>query len=365
MKIGEITQTLSNFAPTAYQESYDNVGLLVGNADNTCLGIICTLDVTEAVVKEALEKNCNLIVAHHPIIFKGLKRINGYTDAEKAIILAIQHNIAIYAIHTNLDNVLPGVNSKLAQKLGLLHTQILLPKTNGLCKLYTFVPIAYAEKVRNALFEAGAGKIGAYSECSFSVPGNGTFKAGEGTNPFVGKILERHLEKEEKVEVIFPAVLQNAIINALIQAHPYEEVAYDIVALENEFSRVGSGIIGHLAEPKDAAKFLSDLKAIVGVAVIKHSPILEKPIQKIAICGGAGSFLISQAIQAGADIFITADLKYHEFFEANNKLILADIGHWESEQFTIDLLAEVLQTKFPTFAVLKSAVSTNPVHYFL
>ncbi|MGC8750041.1 Nif3-like dinuclear metal center hexameric protein [Hydrotalea sp.] len=365
MKIGEITQTLSNFAPTAYQESYDNIGLLIGDENNTCSGIICTLDVTEAVVKEALEKNCNLIVAHHPIIFKGLKRLNGYSDAEKAIILAIQHNIAIYAIHTNLDNVLYGVNSKLAQKLGLLHTQVLLPKPNTLCKLYTFVPVAYSEKVRNALFEAGAGKIGGYSDCSFSVSGNGTFTAGEGTNPFVGKILERHLEKEEKVEVIFPAVLQNAIIKALINAHPYEEAAYDIIALQNEFPQVGSGIIGHLPEPKEAAKFLSALKALVGVAVIKHSPILEKPVQKIAICGGAGSFLINQAIHAGADIFITADLKYHEFFEANNHLILADIGHWESEQFTIDLLAEVLQTKFPTFAVLKSTVSTNPVHYFL
>jgi dinuclear metal center YbgI/SA1388 family protein len=364
MKIGEITQILAEFAPRDYQETYDNTGLLVGNAQLNCTGVLCTLDVTEAVIKEAIETNCNLVVAHHPIIFKGLQKITGSNDAERAIIMAIQKNIAIYAIHTNADNILQGVNGILAQKLGLNHIKVLLPKPNTLCKLYTFVPTAYSEKVKNALFEAGAGKIGAYSECSFSASGIGTFKAGLNTHPFVGSIGKQHQEQEEKIEVIFPSALQTNIVAALLQAHPYEEVAYDIVSLLNTFSEIGSGLIGTLAHPVEESAFLEQLKHLLQVPIIKHTRLLGKPIQKVAICGGAGSFLCRQAIHAGADIFITADVKYHEFFEANNTLILADVGHWESEQFTIELLEAVLQTKFPTFAVLKSKVSTNPVHYF-
>lgn len=364
MKIGEITQTLAEFAPPAFRESYDNIGLLVGNAQLACTGVLCTLDVTGAVIKEAIERRCNLVVTHHPVIFKGLQKITGSNDSERAIILAIQKNIAIYAIHTNIDNVLHGVNGILARKLGLIKTQVLLPKANTLCKLHTFAPTAYAEKIKNALFEAGAGKIGAYSECSFSTSGTGTFKAGAETHPFVGTIGQRHLEAEEKIEVIFPAVLQQGIVAALLQAHPYEEVAYDIVPLLNTFHQVGSGITGQMPHPTEETAFLEKLKHELKAPVIKHTRLLGKPIQKVAICGGAGSFLIRQAIASGADIFITADVKYHEFFEVNDALILADVGHWESEQFTIELLEAVLQTKFPTFAVLKSKVSTNPIHYF-
>ncbi|MBY0348145.1 MAG: Nif3-like dinuclear metal center hexameric protein [Hydrotalea flava] len=365
MKIGEITQTLEDFAAPAYQESYDNARLLVGNSAKKCTGVLCTLDVTEAVIQEAHDRKCNLVVAHHPIIFKGLQKITGSNYVERTIIKAIQQNIAIYAIHTNLDNVINGVNGILATKLGLTNTQILLPKPNTLNKLYTFVPKAYTEKIKNALFEAGAGNIGAYSECSFSTGGTGTFKAGTGTTPFVGNIGERHLEPEEKIEVIFPAVLQSAIIEALWKAHPYEEVAYDVVPLLNHFNQVGSGIIGSLPHPVEETAFLEKIKHLLKVPVIKHTRLLGKPIQKVAICGGAGSFLTQRAIAAGADIFITADVKYHDFFEANNTIIIADVGHWESEQFTIDLLEAVLQTKFPTFAVLKSKVSTNPIQYFL
>jgi len=365
MKIQEIISVLENFTPTFLQESYDNIGLLTGNKNWLCKGVLCTLDVTEAVVQDAINNKCNLIVAHHPIIFSGLKKINGNNYIEKAIITAIKKNIAIYAIHTNLDNVLYGVNKKIADKLELKNTTVLMPKQNVLSKLYTFVPLQYEEKVKAALFNAGAGYIGNYSECSFNVKGKGTFMGNENTNPFVGKKEKRHEEEEVKIEVIFPAWMQKDVVAALLQAHPYEEVAYDIITLKNDYATIGSGLIGELAKPIDEKLFLRKLKKAFGLKVIKHTRLLNKPIKKVAVCGGAGSFLIQNAANAKADIYITSDIKYHEFFDANDNLIVADIGHFESEQYTIELLHELLQKKFPNFAVLKTKVITNPVEYFI
>mgnify|MGYP000855962624 FL=1 len=365
MKIQSIIQVLENLATPDLQETYDNVGLITGNKTWECTGITCTLDATEAVILEAKANGCNLIVAHHPIIFSGLKKINGNNYIEKAIIAAIKNDIAIYAIHTNLDNVLHGVNQTIANRLGLINTHVLAPKKNTLCKLFTFVPLQQVEQVKNALFNAGAGNISNYSECSFNTKGVGTFKANKTANPFVGKIGERHSEEEVKVEIIFPAWLQQTLITALKNAHPYEEVAYDIVALENEFTQVGSGLVGFLPEPMKEHFFLQMLKQSFDLQLIKHTKLLGKNIQKVAICGGAGSFLISKAASIGADIYVTADIKYHEFFDANDTMVVADIGHWESEQFTSELLVNVLQQNFPTFAVLKSSVNTNPVEYFL
>lgn len=365
MKIAEIIQVLEQVAPPSYQENYDNAGLLTGDQSWDCTGIVCTLDATEAVIMEAKNKGCNLVVAHHPIIFGGLKKINGKNYVEKAVIAAIKNDIAIYAIHTNLDNVLQGVNDRIADKLGLINRTILAAKENLLMKLFTFVPIAHAEKVRSAIFEAGGGNIGNYSECSFNVEGTGTFKAGEGTDPFMGKIGEQHKEHEIKIEVIFPAYLQQKIVAAMIKAHPYEEVAYDIVPLANRFQQVGSGLLGELPEALDEAELLSRVKSAFGLSVIKYTALRHKKVKKIALCGGAGSFLISRAIQAGADFYLTSDVKYHEFFDANNRIVIADIGHWESEQFTIDLLFDILSKEFPTFAVLKTGIRTNPVNYFI
>ncbi len=365
MTIANIIATLEQVAPTAYQESYDNCGLLTGNASWQCTGVLCTLDATEAVILEAVAKGCNLIVAHHPIVFSGLKKITGKTYVEQTIITAIKNDVGIYAIHTNLDSVLDGVNGKIAETIGLVNTQILLPKQNALTKLFTYVPHSYLDAVREAIFNAGAGNIGNYSACSFSVEGVGTFKAADGTNPFVGKIGKRHEEREMKLEVIFPNYLSAKVVAALQTAHPYEEVAYDIVPLANAFTTVGSGLIGELPEPMAEVDFLQHIKTVFGLKVIKHTALLGKPINKVAVCGGAGSFLIGNAKAAKADIYITSDIKYHEFFDAENKLIIADIGHWESEQFTPDLLNAILQLKFPTFAVLKSEVVTNPVGYFV
>ncbi|MBK7376555.1 MAG: Nif3-like dinuclear metal center hexameric protein [Chitinophagaceae bacterium] len=365
MKIQEIIAVLESAAPPALQEGYDNAGLLTGKAAWDCSGIIITLDATEDVVLEAIEKKCNLIVAHHPIIFGGLKKINGKNYVERTVIAAIKNDIAIYAIHTNLDNVLHGVNAAIADKLGLINRMVLQPKNAILKKLYTFVPVDHAEEVRSAIFAAGAGHISRYSECSFNTKGEGTFKPGEGTNPFAGNIGQRHTEEEIRMEMIYPAWLEKKILLAMMATHPYEEVAYDIIGLENQDPGTGSGLVGELVNPLLEEVFLQLLKAQFGLSVIRHTPLLGKPVKKVALCGGAGAFLVGAATAAGADFYITGDVKYHEFFDANGRLVIADIGHYESEQYTTDLLFDILTQKFPTFAVLKTGVKTNPVRYFL
>jgi dinuclear metal center YbgI/SA1388 family protein len=364
MKIAEITSFLESLAHPSLQEAYDNAGLITGDQNWECSGVLVSLDATEEVIKEAKEKKCNLVVAHHPIIFSGLKKINGKNYVEKAVITAIKNDIAVYAIHTNLDNVLPGVNGKIASLLGLDNISVLSAKANTLKKLFTFAPVNAAEKVRHAIFAAGAGNIGNYSECSFNAAGTGTFKAGEGTNPFAGKIGEQHQEPEIRIEVIFPSFLEKQIIQNLLAAHPYEEAAYDIISLDNIYSGIGSGLIGELKFPQKETDFLHQLKEVFRLKVIKHTKLTGSLVKRVAVCGGSGSFLIPKALAAGANFFITSDLKYHEYFDANDSMVIADIGHYESEQFTISLLKEVLEQKFPTFAVLKTEVNTNPVLYY-
>lgn len=364
MKISAFIQALESVAPPALQESYDNAGLLTGNPDWNCSGVLCTLDCTAAVVQEAIARGCNLIVAHHPIIFGGLKKINGKNYVERTIIAAIKNDVAIYAIHTNLDNVFAGVNGRMADKLGLTKRTVLSPKTGTLEKLFTFVPLAQAEQIRQAVFNAGAGFIGRYSECSFSVEGIGTFKAGDGATPFVGEIGKQHQEKEYKVEVVYPTHLRSAVISAMKAAHPYEEVAYDLVAMQNAHPEIGSGIVGELPAALPVNDFLSTLKSAFRLEVVRHTADTGRPIHRVAVCGGAGSFLISKALAANVDAYVTSDLKYHEFFDAEDRMLLCDIGHFESEQFTTELLADILQQKFPTFAVLKSDTKSNPVYYY-
>lgn len=364
MKIQDITSLLENTAPLSLQEDYDNAGLLTGKLSWECTGVLVSLDATEEIVEEAIEKKCNLIIAHHPIVFKGLKKITGKNYVEQTIISAIKNDIAIYAIHTNLDNIISGVNGKIADLLGLKNRRILSPKSELLKKLAVFVPVAGKEKLLDALFVAGAGNIGNYSECSFSTAGSGSFKAGMDTNPYVGNRGERHFEEEVKVEVIFPMWLQGQVLQAMRSVHPYEEIAYDIYGLNNIYEQTGSGIIGELESSIEESELLDQLKRIFKIPVIRHTAFTGKVVKKVAICGGAGSFLTQAARLAGADIYITADVKYHEFFDAEGQLLLADIGHFESEQFTIDLLFDIIQKKFPKFAVLKTGRNTNPVKYF-
>lgn len=362
MKPADIARYLEELAPRAYQEDYDNAGLITSH-HNPITGILVSLDCIEEVVDEAIEKKCNMIVAHHPIVFKGLKQITGKNYVERTLIKAIKHDIAIYAIHTNLDNVHRGVNRKIADMLKLQDTRILNPKSGLLAKLYTFVPHDQADKVRDALFAAGAGNIGKYDQCSYNQDGFGTFRAGEGTHPHVGEINSRHKEPEIKLEVIFPIRIKEQVISALKSAHPYEEVAYDIVLLANEYQEIGSGMVGNLAAPVALKDFLASVKKTFGCEMLRYSGKTKGSVSKVALCGGSGFFLLSSAIGSGADVYLTADVKYHEFFDAEDKITLVDIGHFESEQFTIDLLVDELKKKFTTFAVLKVSTSTNPVKY--
>ena len=363
MKISDLTSYIQNIAPLSLQEDYDNAGLILGDPSWECTGILCTLDVTEEVVEEAIRKKCNCIVAHHPLIFRGLKKITGDTQVEKTVIAAIRNNIAVYAAHTNLDNIINGVNGKIADKLGLRNRRVIDHKTSVLQKLFTVVPAAGLDKVRDALFAAGAGDISSYTECSFTHPGMGTFKPGEGTDPYSGVVGVRQNEAEIKLEVILPAYKRNAVLQALFRAHPYEEVAYDLVNLANNHDATGSGIIGDV-DPVSEEEFLTILNRTFNNGAIRHSPYTGKKVARIAVCGGAGSFLIPKALSLGADAYVTGDVKYHEFFGAEARMLLCDIGHYESEQFTTDLFIELLEQKFPTFAVLKSEIRTNPVHYF-
>ncbi len=365
MHVKEIINYLETYAPPSLQEDYDNAGLLTGNVSMVCTGTLISLDCTEEIVQEAIDKNCNLIVAHHPIVFKGLKKINGKNYVERTIIKAIKNDIAIYAIHTNLDNVLNGVNGRIAEMLALQNVQILSPKRDLLKKLVVYSPQVNAQKLTEALFAAGAGNIGNYSECSFTMQGIGTFKPGENSDPHTGKIGTRETLSELKIEVIYPAWQEQGILRAMKENHVYEEVAHDIYNLTNSYQDIGSGIIGELAVSLNERDLLTQLAHIFKLKAIKHTALLEKKCKKIAICGGAGSFLIPAAKSAGADIYITSDVKYHEFFDADNQIVIADIGHFESEQFTIDLLFDILSNKFPNFAVQKTGLNTNPVKYFV
>jgi dinuclear metal center YbgI/SA1388 family protein len=364
MQISAILGFLESLAPPAYQESYDNAGLITGSGSWKCTGVLTTLDATEEVVREAIHRGCNLIVAHHPIVFRGLKRLNGANYIERTVIAAIKGDVAIYAIHTNLDNVTAGVNGRIAEMLGIVGGKPLLNREGVLQKLFCFVPVDHLEAVRSAVFAAGAGQIGRYSECGFAVEGAGTFLAGDGTKPFVGGQGVRHTEKEVKLEVVLPAYLSGKVVKAMIDAHPYEEVAYDLVTLANMHPEVGSGLIGELGEEMEEMAFLDRVKSVFGVPVVRHTRLTGRGVKRVAVCGGAGSFLISKALSAGANFYITSDVKYHEFFDANDQLVIADIGHFESEQFTVDLLFEVLREKFRNFAVLKSVVKTNPIKYY-
>ena len=362
MTVQDICTAMEEWAPLAWQESYDNAGLLVGNQQTPVKGVLISLDCTEAVVDEAIAKGCNLIVSHHPIVFKGLKSLTGKNYVERTVIKAIQHNIALYASHTNLDHAPNGVSYQLAKKLGI-KGQVLKPFQNSLKSLIYFIPTAHEESVRMALHEAGAGNIGEYSSCSFTSDGTGRFTPSAHTNPFIGQANQPESVEEKKVEMIYPAHLESNILQALNQAHPYEEVSYFTYGLGNELKEVGSGFIGKLPNEMSAEEFIGYVKSTLGIQQIRHTAILSKTISTVAVCGGAGSFLVGEAKKQGADAYISADFKYHEFFDAENTCIICDIGHYESEVMIKDAILDYLSNIFSTFAVLKSDIQTNPVWY--
>ena len=363
MKIKEIITILEEMAPLAYAEDFDNVGLLVGNEAKNATGILVCHDALESVIDEAIAKKCNLIVCFHPIIFSGMKKITGKNYVERAVLKAIKNDIAIYAVHTALDNHKEGVNKIFCDALGLENTKILVPKSNFIQKLVTYTIPENAEQVRNALFEAGAGKIGNYEDCSFNSQGIGTYMGNENSNPEIGERFEFVETQEIKIEVIFEKHLQGKVLQALFKNHVYEEVAYEIYDLQNQHQNIGLGMVGELTNPLSEVDFLQMVKTKMQCGVIRHTALLGKSIKKVAVLGGSGSFAIKNAIQAGADVFLTADLKYHNFYEAENKILIADIGHYESERYTKNYIVDYLKEKITNFAIVLSEENTNPVKY--
>jgi len=361
--IGDVVKYLDTLAPPAFQEDYDNSGLITGDPSLAVTSALVTLDCTEEVVHEAIALGANLIVAHHPIVFRGLKKITGRNYVERTIIKAIKHDVAIFAIHTNLDNVHTGVNRKIAEQIGLVNLRVLKPKRETLGKLVTFIPKENADKVLAALHEAGAGNIGNYKNCSFTVEGTGTFMPTGEAQPHIGETGIQEKVNEVRAEVIFPIHLEGKVLSALRKSHPYEEVAYYLTRLENENQEVGSGMIGELEEPEEPIGFLERLKFSMNTNCVRYTSVVKPEVRRVAVCGGSGSFLLQDAIRAGADVFVTADFKYHEFFDSDGRIVIADIGHYESEQFTKDLISEVLREKFRTFAINFSKTVTNPIRY--
>lgn len=364
MRIKEITNYLESLAPISSQESYDNSGLIIGDPSQEVTRTLISLDCIESTVDEAITKGCQLIIAHHPIVFKGLKKLNGSDYVQRTVIKAIKNDIAIYAIHTNLDNYRFGVNAEIGKRLGLTNLKILAPKKDVLNKLVTYVPKDHLETVREAMFLAGAGTIGNYSSCSYSSDGIGTFEPMEGSNPFSGEKGTRTNEAESRLEVLVASHKLQAVIAEMKNAHPFEEVPYEAYAILNYNSYEGAGMIGTLSEPMDEVDFLTHVKQTFACGVIRHTALSGKKIERVAFCGGAGSFLLGNARREKADIFLTGDYKYHEFFDAEGEIVIADIGHYESEQFTSQLLSSLLTKKFPKFAVQLTEINTNPIKYF-
>lgn len=363
MKIGDIIRAIEETAPLAYQETYDNSGLYCGSVQDEATGALFTLDVTEEVVDEAIEAGYNLIIAHHPLIFKPLKRILDDSVTGRCIIRAIRNDIAVYAAHTNLDNARRGVNAMICSKLGLVNCRILQPAAELLRKLVVFVPEDHAETVRQAMFAAGAGHIGNYDSCSFNAEGQGTFRALDGADPFVGAKGSLHSEPEVRIETICESHALNRIVKAMIDAHPYEEVAWDAYPLVNMHQGVGSGMMGEFKEAMDEMDFLRLVKQVFGPGCLKHSPVTGRKVQRVALCGGSGNFLVQTAMAQKADAFVTGELKYHDYFLAENRILLAEAGHYETEQFTKELLVQIVKEKFTTFATRISSIQTNPVNY--
>lgn len=363
MRIKEIIQTIEQVAPLPLQEDFDNSGLQVGDVNREAVAGLLCLDVTESVIDEAVSLGCNLIISHHPLAFKPFKSLTGRTYVERCMMKAIKHDIVVYAAHTNLDNAVGGVNFKLAEMLGLQQLRILSSQKDSLLKLVTFVPESHVEYVRNALFNAGAGNIGNYDSCSFNLHGEGTFRANESADPFVGDIGKLHFEKEIRIETILPKFKRADVLRALLSVHPYEEPAYDFYPLKNEWAQAGSGIVGVLPEPMPEQEFLYLLKDVFNLATIRHTKLQNREIHDVALCGGSGAFLIPEAIGYGADAFITGEAKYNDFYDVEGRLLLAVVGHYESEICTKDIFFDVISKKFPTFMVHKSAFDSNPVKY--
>ncbi len=364
MKLKELCTYLDTAVPLSFQEDYDNCGLQVGSPDAEISSALVTVDVTEEVIEEAIAHKCNVVVSHHPLIFRGIKSLTGKSYVERIIHSAIKNDLAIYSSHTNLDVFRDGVSRKIAEKLDLEDITVLSPSENTLLKLVTYIPESHFEKVRNKIFDAGAGETGNYDKCGFSVSGTGSFRANEKANPFVGEKDKLHFENEIRFETILFSHLQDKVTRALLGTHPYEEVAYDFYSLENKNAEIGLGCVGKLHEPVSEKQFLKVISSVFDAKGLRYSKLTGKPVRKVALCGGSGISLLNQAISSGADLFLTADIKYHDFFNTENRILLVDAGHYESEKYSTEILKDLIIKKFPKFAVRFSETNTNPINYF-
>jgi len=365
MYVRDITSYLEEFAPLSFQEDYDNSGLIIGSPEWLVRAVLLAVDVTEAVVNEAIEVGANMIVAHHPLIFKGVKKITAASAIERCIIRAIKHDIAVYGAHTNLDSVKGGINASIAQRLGLQHQRILSPKKDQLCKLVVFIPRDHADSFRTVLFHAGAGRIGDYDCCSYNLEGKGTFRGLDGAHPFVGKRGELHTEPETRIEVLFPTYITGRIEQAIEKNHPYEKPAYDIYPLNNTCEEAGLGMVGVLPEALSEEDFLSMCKRVFGTGCIRHSPFTQRRIERVALCGGSGAAFMEKAVYASAQAFVTADVKYDQFFSAqDDRILLVDVGHYESEYIGMEILFEAMKKDFSDMPIRLTNISTNPVRYY-
>jgi len=363
MKLTELCSYLDSAVPLSFQEGYDNSGLQIGQYEREITSALIALDVTEPVIDEAIQKGCDIVITHHPLIFTGIKRISGRSHPDRILVKAIKNDIAVYSSHTNLDMVSNGVSKKMAQKLGLMNVKVLRTLKNRLVKLVTFIPEDHFDKVREAVFNAGAGLIGNYDRCSFTVAGTGSYRGGAGTNPFAGQKGKMHFEKEVRFETILFSHLKDRVVEALLETHPYEEVAYDIYSLANDNIDVGMGCIGDLPEPVNGNDFLNMISTVFGAHGVRYSRMSESKVKKIAVCGGSGSSLLDDAVSCKADAFVTGDIKYHTFSEAENIILLVDCGHYETEKFSVEILSDLIIKKFPKFAVRFSETITNPINY--
>lgn len=364
MKLSDLCNYLDSEIPLSFQEGYDNSGLQVGNAGQEVTSALIALDVTEAVIDEAIHKGCNIIISHHPLIFNGIKKLSGSSSTNRILVKAIKNDIAVYSAHTNLDMISNGVSAKMAQKLGLQNIKVLRPLKNKLVKLVTFIPEDHLDKVREAIFNAGAGNIGNYDQCGFTVSGTGSFRAGEGTNPYSGQKGEIHFGNEIRFETILFSHLKEKVLKALLSSHPYEEVAYDLYPVENNNIEIGLGCTGDLKVPAGEIDFLKLISSVFEAEGIRYSGLTGKSVEKVALCGGSGAELLNDAVSSGADVFVTGDIKYHTFLEADSRILIVDCGHYESEKFSIEILNDLIVKKFPKFAVRFSETNTNPINYF-
>ena len=362
MKVKEITNAIEAVAPLYLQESWDNSGMQVGNPDSEVTGVLLCTDVREEILDEAIKRGSNLIISHHPLLFRGLKKIVGRTYQERIVALAIKHDITIYCAHTNMDCAVGGVNFKMAEKLGMKNVCVLDPQQGTQRKIVVFVPTEAVAEVEKAMCDAGAGRLGNYDNCSYSMSGEGHYRALDGAEPWAGKVGERHSEPEVRLEMLVHNALCGRVVAAMIKAHPYEEPAFDIIAIENGDKYAGLGVIGDV-EPQDARAFLEKVKNAFEVETLRYSGILDRNVRRIAMCGGAGAEFAGLAMSKGADVYITGDMKYHEFQGNEERIILVDIGHYESEHFTKEIFYDIISKKNPNFAVDFADTEKNQVNY--